>query len=347
MNLSILIVNWNSKDYLRNCLRAVRSTCREMSLQVVVVDAGSFDGSGEMIAAEFPDVEFLQSHENLGFARSNNLGLKHVRGEFVLLLNPDTELQQGAVATLLSLLKALPDVGIVAPRLLNTDGSLQTSCVSALPTPWNEFLDSEALRHLFPRWRIWGTWDAFSTLEPVEVEAVSGACMLIWSEIFRRVGGLAPDFFMYSEDKDLCAKVRRLGFKVYHVPAAKVIHHGGGSSRSQANAFSVVMMRVAKETYMRLNRGKGSALLYRVFQGFSAVVRLCLLVPGICFLRGGRRTSTLSTVRKWWVVLRWVMGSPTVQVPAPSVFHETCPQLPMLKDARNGAPGNFGSEPGP
>jgi N-acetylglucosaminyl-diphospho-decaprenol L-rhamnosyltransferase len=335
MSLSILIVNWNSRDYLRKCLHTVRFTCQELSPQVIVVDAGSFDGCRLMLATEFPEVEFMQSRENLGFARSNNLGFQHAKGEFVLLLNPDTELQQGAVATLLSVLQSRSDCGIAAPRLLNTDGSLQTSCVSALPTPWNAFLDSEALRNLFPRWRIWGTWEAFSASEPVGVEAVSGACMLMRSETFRKAGGFNPYFFMYAEDRDLCAKVRRLGFKVCHVPAAKVVHHGGGSSQVQTSDFSILMKRIANKTYMKLNHGYGSALLYRFLQGFSAAVRLCLLAPGICFLRGRRRTSALSALRKWWVVLRWALGLPTMRLPTPGVFPGAeHPQLSTLEKSQ-------------
>src|SRR5689334_17767406 len=121
MNLSILIVNWNSKDYLRRCLRTVGAACQGSAPQIVVVDGGSFDGCAEMLATEFPAVQFIQSERNLGFGGSNNLGLNVVDRDMLLLLNPDTELEPGSVTELLQQFSILPDAGLLGPRLLNSD----------------------------------------------------------------------------------------------------------------------------------------------------------------------------------------------------------------------------------
>ena len=306
--LSILIVNWRSKDYLRRCLVTVQATAQDLAGQIVVVDGGSFDGCGEMLAAEFPAVEFVQSRDNIGFGRSNNLGFQKVNQPVLLLLNPDTELKPGALARMLAVLQTQPDVGIVSPRLLNTDGSLQKSSVMAFPTPLNQALRSEFLMKALPKSRLWGAGEAYTAHEPVPVEAVSGACMLMHTELFRRLGGFRPEYFMYAEDMDLCLRAHRLGLANYHVPDAEVIHHGGGSSRTQVSQFSTVMMRVANETYMRLNHGPLTAALYRGLQAVSAAVRLLLALPGCLLVGTAWRARAHTSMSRWWYVLRWAFG---------------------------------------
>jgi N-acetylglucosaminyl-diphospho-decaprenol L-rhamnosyltransferase len=306
--LSILIVNWRSKDYLRRCLQTVRETAQDLVGQIVVVDGGSFDGCGEMLATEFPEVEFVQSPDNVGFGRSNNLGFARVNQPVLLLLNPDTELKPGALARLLEVLESRPDVGIVSPRLLNTDGSLQKSSVMAFLTPLNQALRSEFLMKLWPKSRFWGAGEAYFATEPAPVEAVSGACMLMRTDLFRRLNGFRPEYFMYAEDMDLCLRAHRLGLRNYHVPAAEVIHHGGGSSRTQVSQFSTVMMRVANETYMRLNHGRTTAALYRLLQAVSAAVRLAFTLPG-CILPGTAwQARARTSATRWWYVLKWAFG---------------------------------------
>lgn len=309
MTLSILIVNWNSKDYLRDCLRSIRATCAELAPQIVVVDGGSFDGCGEMLASGFPEVEFVQSQENLGFGRSNNLGFERVRGEILLLLNPDCELRSGAVPALLHALRTFPAAGLVGPRLLNTNGSLQTSCVRAAPTPLNRALDAECLRRWFPYSRLWGTRAAFRAQSPVAVAAVSGACMLLPAAMFRAVGGFTPDYFMYGEDMDLCAKIQQTRGTIVHVPGAEVVHHGGGSSDTQVSGFAMVMMREAGEIYMRRWHGRFAAWRYRLLQGISAGGRLALALPATWMLSGRRQAVARTTVQKWMHVFRWAVGS--------------------------------------
>jgi GT2 family glycosyltransferase len=315
VRLSILIVNWRSKDYLRRCLESVHQTRGELAPQIVVVDGGSFDGCGEMLATDFREVKFVQSRENLGFGRSNNLGFSSVTGDTLLLLNPDTELRPGALNRLMAALEDCAEAGIVGPRLLNTDGSLQATCVRALPTPLNQALDSEFLQRMFPKSRLWGTHEAFHSARPVAVEAVSGACMLMRSGVFRHVGGFSPEFFMFGEDMDLCAKVRRLGLKIYHVPEADVLHHGGGSTSVQASQFNIIMMRTAGETYMRRNHGAATAVWYRLLQGFSALVRIGITLPASFVAGSQRRPAARRSAAKWWHVLRWALGFTAVLPP--------------------------------
>ncbi|MES2660447.1 MAG: glycosyltransferase family 2 protein [Verrucomicrobiota bacterium] len=303
MSLSIVIVNWNSKDYLRNCLQSIRRTCDGLDPQIIVVDGGSFDGCDKMLAKEFAEVEFIQSKDNIGFGRSNNLGFTRVAGEMVLLLNPDTELGEGSLQTLILALEQDLDCGMVGARLLNSDGSLQESSIHPLPTPLNTALDSDWLRR---RW--WARQGPRFPGPSVAVEAVSGACMLMRSETFRRVGGFSPQYFMYAEDMDLCLKVHRAGLKILHVANAQVLHHGGGSSQTQFSKFSSIMIREALYVYMRLNHGFFAAASYRCLQGISATLRIALLAPLWILGSGQARQARKVSIHKWWVVLRWCLG---------------------------------------
>jgi GT2 family glycosyltransferase/acyl carrier protein len=307
MTVSILIVNWNSKDLLRQCLLSIRRTCVDLAPEIVVVDSGSFDGCAEMLAREFPEVEFVQSNDNIGFARANNLGLTRVTGEAVWVLNPDTELTTGALQTLLDELERLPDAGIVSPRLLNTDLTLQSS-VHALPKPVRQAFDSKVLRRALSPYDLWAPPSDFAPPGTVAVEAVPGTAMLIRTQIFRSVGGFTPDYFMYAEDMDLCFKVLRAGYRIYHVPASKVIHHGGASSAVHGSSFAAVMIREALHAYMILNHGRQSARTYRLATGVSALTRLLVLAPGLVVGDEQHRLVRKAAFEQYRSVLSWSCG---------------------------------------
>ncbi len=306
MKLSILIVNWNSKDYLRKCLMSIRATCTDGTPQIIVVDGGSYDGCAEMLALEYPEVEFIQSPENIGFGGSNNLGFGKVTGEALLLLNPDTELRPGAVQVLMESLQQLPNAGLIGARLLNSDGSLQLTSVHRLPTVWNVVVDSEWVRR---RW--WRQHAREPSAKVLEVEGVSGACMMLHAATFRRLGGFDPRYFMYAEDMDLCFKVRRSGLKIYHAPQALVLHHGGGCTHTQLSNFSVVMIREAIHVYLRCNCGRLQSSMYRILMGISAGLRMLVLVVRWLPATEEIRLAIWGSISKWWTVLRWCLGLET------------------------------------
>jgi len=300
VKLSILIVNWNSCEYLRACLQSILETCAAFDPQVIVVDGGSFDGSDNMVAAEFPWVDFVQSADNIGFGGSNNLGFGRVTGDALLLLNPDTVLQAGAVGILLEALSDLSDAGIIGARLFNGDGSLQMSSVHPLPNPVNAALDSNWVR---ARW-----WRRCGSVEgvPIRVGAVSGACMMMRADTFRTLGGFDPRFFMYAEDMDLCFRVNQAGLGVYHASKARVVHYGGGSSGTTFSKFPAVMICEALRTYMELNRGRADALAYRVLIGGSALMRISMLWA--LHFKNAHRARCIVSIQRWTAVLRWSVG---------------------------------------
>ncbi|RXK52913.1 glycosyltransferase family 2 protein [Oleiharenicola lentus] len=308
-DVSIIIVNWNSKDYLRACLQSLgRHHPPGLKLEIIVVDGASFDGCDRMLAAEFPEVRFIQSRENIGFARANNLGARHAGGRNLLLLNPDTEFIEDSLSLLGARLESLPKAGAVGCRLLNTDRSLQTTSILNFPTILNRVLDSEYLRRRYPDSSLWGNAALFRQgTTPVAVEALSGACILIRKDCFDLIGGFTESYFMYGEDVDLGYKLRKAGWLAYYIPEAQLVHHGGGSSRQTVSNFSTVMMRVSCHHFMRLHRGLAAATAYRIAMGGSALLRLLLIIPllpfGNQFVRHGR-----ASLGKWLAVLRWSVG---------------------------------------
>lgn len=155
-DLSIIIINWNSVGFLRKCLASVYANTKKTSFEVIVVDNASGDGCGDMVRAEFPEVHFVQSATNLGFAGANNLGVQYSSGKCLLFLNPDTELAGPAIDRMMEFLQSHAEAGIVGARLLNSDLSIQTSCIQNFPTVLNRVIDADLLRRLFPRLAFWG-----------------------------------------------------------------------------------------------------------------------------------------------------------------------------------------------
>jgi GT2 family glycosyltransferase len=308
VDLSIIIVNWKSAAYVRKCLNSLAANPTHLSTEIIVVDGGSFDECGEMIAKEFPLVKFFQSPENVGFGRSNNLGFSHSTGKTILLLNPDTEVRGDAIRILYDALTKLPNAGALGAKLLNTDLTLQTSCVMAYPTALNQILDSEFLRAKMRDSRLWAVASLYNgSLEPSPIEAISGACVMMPRSVFESVGGFDPAYFMYGEDVDLSFKIHKAGYKLYYVPRAEIVHHGGGSSASARSTFSTVMMRESVRLFLRKRRGAFSAAMYSVFLGVSAVLRLALCSAKA--LASGRKPSrAIAPINKWLAILRWSLG---------------------------------------
>jgi len=306
VKISVVIVNWNSKKYLNACLDSILEHSGDLDLEIIVIDSASFDGCGEMLHEHFPAVRFIQSRENLGFAKSNNLAAAAAVGEYLLFLNPDTEIRSGAIQALCSASERLPSCGIVGARLLNTDGTLQSSCVQAIPTILSKMFDSEFLRRRWPRAKVWGTAALYEEgIAEREVDAISGACMMLSSALFHRLGGFTEEYFMYAEDVDLSYKARIAGFANYYVPGATVVHHGGSSSGQMASTFSTVMSREATWRFFRKTRGRRYALAYRVGIMGSALVRIGLLAAAAPFRDPEERRLRHQSIRKWCATVRW------------------------------------------
>lgn len=321
MDLSIVIVNWNSVDYLRACLASVFRETHGLDYEVIVIDAASFDGSQEMLRTTYPSVRFIQGRRNVGFGLSNNLACNEARGDALLFLNPDTEVVGPAITDLHSALLRLPDAGAIGCRLLNSDGSLQTSCVQAFPTITNQILDNEWLREKWPAAAVWGTGALYARdgTEKV-VDGIAGACIMMRREVFERVGGFSSDFFMYAEDIDLCHKVQAAGLRNYYLPGATIVHHGGGCSKEAPSDFAVVLMRESILRYLAKTRGPGYGQAYRAAMMAVAAIRLGILrLAAVRDLLRPSHGMRAGSIRKWTAVWRWcVARQATVRTFEPS-----------------------------
>jgi GT2 family glycosyltransferase len=225
VDLSFVIVNWNTRDLLRDCLRSVYDTVRDASFEVLVVDNGSADGSTAMLRESFPAVRVIGNRENRGFAAANNQAFRVMEGRYALLLNTDAVLTEGAVDALFRFMEGRPDAAMACGQLLNRDGSLQNS-VAAFPTLFTLAANMPLLEILFPR-RF--PSKRYRHTEPVEVDSGVGACLMVRRKAMDEVGLLDERYFFYFEETDWAYAMSRKGWKVYHVPAARIYHYQGQS----------------------------------------------------------------------------------------------------------------------
>lgn len=240
LDLSIIIVNWNTRDLLANCLQSVYDTVRGLAFEVIVVDNASTDGSAEMVRERFPQVRLIENTENVGFAKANNQAMKESSGRYVILLNSDTLVQPDALATLVAFMDDHPEAGACGPCLLNADGSLQPSCHPFLTAErefWRlVFLDRFMRRASYPIHR-WGL------TRPRKVDVIKGACLALRQESLFQVGLFDERYFIYSEEMDLCYRLCQAGWCIYWVPEARVVHFGGQSTRQEADEMYIYLYR--------------------------------------------------------------------------------------------------------
>jgi N-acetylglucosaminyl-diphospho-decaprenol L-rhamnosyltransferase len=273
MNLSILIVNWNTRALLAQCLDSIYTYPPTCPFEVWVVDNASSDGSLSMLRERFPQVRLIANHENLGFAAANNQAIRQSAGRYVLLLNPDTELNPSALQHLVEFMDSHPEAGAVGARLLNPDGSLQVTCYPT-PTVWREFFRLFYLDFLHPKstYRM----ECWNTDLPRRVDTIQGACLLLRKPALDQVGLLDQDFFMYSEDIDLCIRLGQAGWQLYWLPQAEVLHYGGQSSKQVPEAMFLHLYQ-AKLACIRKHHGRLAALAYRMVLLPASLPRLALI----------------------------------------------------------------------
>jgi GT2 family glycosyltransferase len=317
MDLSIIYVNWNSLDYLRESIASVIEQTHSVAYEIIVVDNASPEPGVDLLEQTFPDVKIIHSENNLGFAGANNLGFRHSTGEFVLFLNPDTKLMAPSIDLLISRHKSLPDAGIVGCKLLNTDLSVQLSSIQTYPTILNQAMDAEYLRLRWPECPLWKIAPLFSEkVSLMKVEIIPGACMLLRRSVFQQIGLFSEEYFMYAEDLDLNYKVKAAGLTNYYVGETAIIHHGGtSSSRQRVSHWATIMKYRAMVQLFRKTRGSVYALGYRLAMGVVATGRLMLL--GLMSLLGNLvsdRESLNYSREKWKTVLKLTAGWQDVAV---------------------------------
>ena len=232
MNLSILIITWNSEEFIRNCLDSIFLSQGNFTSEVIVVDNGSSDETAKIVEQLYPQVNLIQNKENLGYAKANNQGIEKVRGEYILLLNPDTQVLEDALSLMYELMEENPNIGALGPKLLNPDKGVQPSC-REFPTFSTLIWEFSGLSRLFPRSRVFGRWRMgyFNFDIQRETDQPMGSCLMLRRAALEDVGAFDENFVMFFNDVDLCFRIKKGGWKIYFYPEAKVIHHKGVSTR--------------------------------------------------------------------------------------------------------------------
>lgn len=233
MDLSIIIVNFKSKDFTDACIKSIYEKTKNISFEIIVVDNNSDDGCIDMLKKKYQEVKAFQNNDNPGFAGANNIGIRLSSGRYILLLNPDTIIHDRALEKMVELMDNNSDVGVAGCRVENPDGTLQRACRRSIPTPIVAFFRLTGLSRLFPRSKIISKYN-FSYVKEnkqIEVDAVSGAFLMFRSEVLEDIGGLDEDYFMYAEDIDFCYRAKMKGWKVMYYPEASITHFKGQSSK--------------------------------------------------------------------------------------------------------------------
>jgi len=267
-DLSIIILNYNTKTLLEKCLRSVlKAKPAEFSWEIIVVDNASSDGSPIMVAKQFPQVILMTSQRNLGFSGGNNLGLRRAKGKFVLFLNSDTEVTKDAFSQILCFVEGDKQIGAATPKTMLVSGGMDPDCHRGFPTPWASFCYFSGLEKLFPTSRLFGQYHQhyLDLNQPHQIDAGFGTFMIVRRNVLEQVGGWDESYFFYGEDLDLFYRIKNAGWKVMFYPKVLLYHHKGassglrGESKSVARPSRQVRLKAARESV------KAMKIFYRKF----------------------------------------------------------------------------------
>jgi len=299
-DLSVVIVNWNTRELLSQCLRSVYETAGDVSLETLVVDNASTDGSVEMVRRMFPQVRLIENAENVGFARANNQAMAIGQGRYVLLLNSDAVLRPDALQSMCRFMDHHPETGIVGAKLLNPDGTFQASYMN-FPTIMDEVLLLTKLSRLFhPSY--FPSHSLAGSQEVKEADWVTGACLMIRREALEQVGGLDEEYFMYSEEVDWCWRVKQAGWKVFYTPEAEVLHWGG-QSIGQVPLRKRARVYRGKLLFFRKRRGRGYAAIFRLILLLSAVLKIGMWSPVLLAPSKRVRSQAWQNIRSYQLLM--------------------------------------------
>jgi GT2 family glycosyltransferase len=271
VDISFIIVNWNTRDILIDCLNSIYKTVSDIDLEIYVVDNNSTDGSQEAVKKKFPSVKLIENRTNTGFAHANNQVLSIMHGRFAVLLNSDAILKENAIKTLMTFMNNSPRAGIAGVQLLNRDGSRQNS-IDNFPSPVTEIFNKSILRLFFS--------DKYpnknrSYQNPIDVDSVIGACMMVRKEAIDEVGAFDEDYFFFLEETDWCYRMHKKGWKVFHVPDARVLHLSGHSKKKEPWRPQIEYCRSLYK-YFKKNKSAASYLIIRILKPCTIFVNFIL-----------------------------------------------------------------------
>ena len=291
LDVSVIVVNWKTRELLRQCLDSVREVSASLKIETIVIDNASHDGSAESVHRLFPEVTLIENHENLGFSAANNQGLARARGRYVLLLNSDAVLKPGALEEVVASAEANPEAGMVGCRVQNTDGSLQISCMR-FPDFQGLLTSALFLPRILPKWGFLGyedlTW--WDHRDEREVDVLKGCFILAKSAAIRQIGMLDENFWLYGEETDWCYRMKQAGWSVLFTPSAEIIHHGGAST-NQLSGWILHQLWGAKLQFTGKHRSPVHHALCGAAIGLWFAIRI---VPftAVALLSGAKRKTS-------------------------------------------------------
>ena len=303
--VSVIIVSYNTRAMTLDCLAALYADLdnSRVEAEVLVVDNASADGSANAIRAAFSRAKVIEMGRNAGFGAANNAAMAQARGEFLLLLNSDAFLKPGATAAMIECMRRYRRAGVVGPRLLNVDGSLQRSCFR-YPTPWQAWSENLWLARLFAPTSRFGDYRRWAHNEEIGVDWIVGACLMVRNAVYKKVGGFDEQFFMYAEETDWQKRIRSQESDIVFTPSAVVTHLGGASGGSQRTKINRYFFD-SLDLYSYKHHGVPGLLAVHAAMVVGCFVRLCLWAPVWALGRTVRREHAAAKIRLMaWLCVR-------------------------------------------
>jgi GT2 family glycosyltransferase len=306
--VSVVIVVWNAKKYVLECLESLREWCQSAYAEVIVVDNASSDGTPELIEQRFPEFKLIRNPENFGFAKANNIGIAQSTGSYVCLVNSDVKFTEDCITPMVKYMNANPGVAMLGPKMLAADGIVRRSTMR-FPTVWSTFCHALGLDVIFKKSRVFGGWlmADFDHMRTMPVQVLNGWFVVVRRSAMEQVGLLDAQFFMYGEDMDWCKRFHEAGHNIVFFAGAEAIHYGGGSSSSAPIQFYLEQCR-ANWRYWRKHHGIMAQIGFLGCFGIHHCVRL--VSSGLVYLCSpSRRSQTRLHLRRSVVCLQWIGGA--------------------------------------
>lgn len=310
MKISVIIVSWNVKAFLLECIRSILLQRLTVPVEIIVVDNGSSDGSPEAVKKSFPNVQLICNKENYGFAKANNIGIKTSQGDYLFLINSDVIVHEGCFDKMISYMTTHPEIGILSPKIVDSKGQVQRSCMG-YPSLWNTFSRAMALDSLFPKSKLFGsqllTYWGHNEIRSVEV--INGCFWMLRRSAIEHVGLLDENFFIYGEDIDWCRRFYERGWKLVFFPDAKVTHYGGASSANAPARFYLEQQR-AKYQYWTKHHSRLASTVFLLINLLHHAARFAGEIAVYPLMRAKRIDTTYKITRSI-ASMRWTISTIT------------------------------------
>jgi len=311
LDVTIIVVNWNTKDYLVQCLASIFVETEGITFEVIVVDNGSTDGSVELVEQGFPQVKLIANTENKGFPAANNQGIAISHGKYVLLLNSDTIVLDGAIQKLITFVNQHPEAGAAGGLMLKRDGSIDPICFltrfDAIGV-WQYYLLWHKIKKPHLAREFW------------ETDILLGAFMLVRQTVIQQIGGMDESFFLMSEDTDWCLRVRQAGWKIYYHPASKIIHYGSESFKRSWDR-GIITAYNSKEMLFQKYYGRGSMISLRIATLFGSLLRLMGWSVSAIMKPGELRYDAQLRCYAYWQVIKQAITGQSYQTSRQAMEH--------------------------